>query len=693
MESTKRILTKKKLLSKSNVYTITAQKNKNKQNDQNQYLSESGATTTSSVSSNTKKKYNNGNFKTPEKKDEEKITNTNYIKKMNKIYSKGIINIKDTKNKNSKGNNNNSINNEINNKQYTRSISLVNIDSNNNINNNNKNISNNNINSNSNNKQDLNNLYDKNKLGMKNKNIYIIKKNKNKNLGNKKFFPSPLSINNLDNTSNNLILYSDSENFVKTENKKLNQSLHIMNNHNLTVNKNLEESYFNLENKIKEKLAPKNILNYYDNNKGYYSEFEQKKEKEKEKEKSGILNLEELLMTEEKLSAVINCLKDKKPCAEECFEWMNSYGQSDLILHIEKYFVKEQFIRLIKVSMNLNIFSLILSYIISLNEKSFEKFWNNLFEIMSINHRIFILICKYFSNKIMDRNIWVEKLNQLITGYDSSFKNTSQIMKEIGIFCNYLINLIPNILTLYANLELISIYNSLEKISSIELISIYREKFHKNLNQNGSIFASSAYFKKNKIFEEKPQSPFLQKKLNNKKYTLVLDLDETLIHFKPNPFNESSGKIMIRPFLYDFLRSVKKYYELVIFTAATEDYANPIINAIEKDEKFFDHRLYRIHTTIVDNDFVKDLSKLGRDLNRTIIVDNMKQNYKNQPDNGITIRPFWGKDVEDTALVDLLDILKKIAENDMNVISGLKFFKEDIISKVSSNILRRAQNK
>jgi CTD small phosphatase-like protein 2 len=213
------------------------------------------------------------------------------------------------------------------------------------------------------------------------------------------------------------------------------------------------------------------------------------------------------------------------------------------------------------------------------------------------------------------------------------------------------------------------------------------------LNQNGSIFASSAYFKKNKIFEEKPQSPFLQKKLNNKKYTLVLDLDETLIHFKPNPFNESSGKIMIRPFLYDFLRSVKKYYELVIFTAATEDYANPIINAIEKDEKFFDHRLYRIHTTIVDNDFVKDLSKLGRDLNRTIIVDNMKQNYKNQPDNGITIRPFWGKDVEDTALVDLLDILKKIAENDMNVISGLKFFKEDIISKVSSNILRRAQNK
>ena len=292
----------------------------------------------------------------------------------------------------------------------------------------------------------------------------------------------------------------------------------------------------------------------------------------------------------------------------------------------------------------------------------------------------------------MDRNLWVEKLKQLISSYDSSFKNTLQIMKEITIFCNYLQNLIQNILSVYPKLELISIYNSLQNISSIELISIYREKIHKNMNQNGSIFASSSYFRTNKINTSNIKFPFLEKK-SDKKYTLVLDLDETLIHFKPNPNNDSSGKIMIRPFLYDFLRSVKKYYELIIFTAATEDYANPIINAIERDEKYFEHRLYRMHTTIIDNDFVKDLSKLGRDLNRTIIVDNMKQNYKNQPDNGITIRPFWGKDVEDTALVDLLDILKKIAENNMNVVSGLKYFKEDIISKVSSNILRRAQNK
>ena len=655
MENAKKILTKRKIVSNVNSHLNNEQKN-DRQNEKNQNLSESGATTTSSISSNTKNKDSNGNYKTPKKNIFQNLSSPSYMKKIQKIYSKGIIKNKNSKNSNI---NNNKVNNNNESKNYNRSISLISIDN--------------------------------NKINCNKRNIYIIKKNKI--VGNATQIPSPLNMTNLDNSSNDLInsnINSDTEkNSTRTEIRKYTPSIHNSNNINLTINKNLGKSFFNKENNINNKISPKNILDSYENNmigNGYYSEAEKKGRK------SEILNLEELLMTEEKLSAVINCLRDKKPCAEECFEWMNSFAQSELIYNIDKYFVKEQFIKMIKISINANIFSLILCYVISIDEKIFENFWNNLFEIMKINHRILILMCKYFSNKIIDRNLWVEKLKQLISGYDSGIKNTFQIMKEISIFCNFLQNLIINILNVYPKLELISIYNSLQNISSIELISIYRENIHKNMNQNGSIFASSSYFRTNKINTTNVKYPFLEKK-SNKKYTLVLDLDETLIHFKPNPNNDSSGKIMIRPFLYDFLRSVKKYYELIIFTAATEDYANPIINAIEKDEKFFEYRLYRMHTTIIDNDFVKDLSKLGRDLNRTIIVDNMKQNYKNQPDNGITIRPFWGKDVEDTALVDLLDILKKIAENNMNVISGLKYFKEDIISKVSSNILRRAQNK
>ena len=184
--------------------------------------------------------------------------------------------------------------------------------------------------------------------------------------------------------------------------------------------------------------------------------------------------------------------------------------------------------------------------------------------------------------------------------------------------------------------------------------------------------------------------PYLKNNLN-KPYTLVLDLDETLIHFKMNPNQSTSGILQIRPYLYDFLSNVKKYYELVVFTAATQDYADPIIDAIEEKGKFFDYRLYRVHTSIINNDFVKDLSKLGRNLSNVIIVDNMPQNYQLQPNNGINIRPFWGKDQNDMALKDLIDILLNIALLKMNVIEGLRKYKEDIIRKITSNMFRREQ--
>ena len=212
------------------------------------------------------------------------------------------------------------------------------------------------------------------------------------------------------------------------------------------------------------------------------------------------------------------------------------------------------------------------------------------------------------------------------------------------------------------------------------------------MNLNGSIIASSTYFQenKNKINNFVP-TPYLKNK-SNKKYTLVLDLDETLIHFKPHPNSDSSGILQFRPFLSEFLTILREFYELVVFTAATQDYADPIIDAIEQKGTKFDHRLYRIHTNVIKNDFVKDLSNLGRDMSKIIIVDNMEQNYKLQPENGITIRPFWGKDTNDMALYDLIAILTQIVKKNMDVRDGIRIFKEDIISKVTSNIFRRVQN-
>ena len=69
---------------------------------------------------------------------------------------------------------------------------------------------------------------------------------------------------------------------------------------------------------------------------GYYSESDQRKEK------SAVLNIEEILMTEEKLSAVISCISNGITCEEECFDWFNSYFNTALSNYIEKYFIKER---------------------------------------------------------------------------------------------------------------------------------------------------------------------------------------------------------------------------------------------------------------------------------------------------------------------------------------------------------------
>ena len=111
----------------------------------------------------------------------------------------------------------------------------------------------------------------------------------------------------------------------------------------------------------------------------------------------------------------------------------------------------------------------------------------------------------------------------------------------------------------------------------------------------------------------------------SRKYTLVLDLDETLIHFEEKP--DGTSQFLIRPYAQEFLKTVAVYYEVIIFTAALQDYADYVLDRMDT-QNTITHRLYRNHTTIADNVYQKDLSRLGRDLSKTLIVDNNAENFQ-----------------------------------------------------------------
>lgn len=106
-------------------------------------------------------------------------------------------------------------------------------------------------------------------------------------------------------------------------------------------------------------------------------------------------------------------------------------------------------------------------------------------------------------------------------------------------------------------------------------------------------------------------------------YTLVLDLDETLVHYVEVG---NQGECLIRPGAIKFLEEMGKYFEVVIFTAATQDYADWAIEQIDHQSNISD-RFYRQHAIPCGPVYIKDLSRLGRDLNRMIIVDNVPENF------------------------------------------------------------------
>lgn len=118
---------------------------------------------------------------------------------------------------------------------------------------------------------------------------------------------------------------------------------------------------------------------------------------------------------------------------------------------------------------------------------------------------------------------------------------------------------------------------------------------------------------------------------------------------------------MVRPGVTRFLLDLSTYYEIVIFTAALQEYADWILDQIDQ-RKCISHRLYRHHTRQRSDFAIKDLSCLGRDLRKTVIVDNIPENFHYlQPFNGILIKS-WYDDLEDQELDKLLPFLKGMAQ-------------------------------
>jgi len=186
------------------------------------------------------------------------------------------------------------------------------------------------------------------------------------------------------------------------------------------------------------------------------------------------------------------------------------------------------------------------------------------------------------------------------------------------------------------------------------------------------------------------------------------------------------------------MKEMSKIFEIVIFTAGGGEYAEAVLKALGECSKYVDHILSWDHVTIIssskepavitfaDNDmldmsdgrgsqtnsiskqsrlsklsasgvfennvvsegisYVKDLSKLGRDLSKLLIVDNLPQNYANHPENGICISDWTGEDQDDKAFVELANFLKSVAQASSSSNADLRATLSEYFDKYRSQL-------
>lgn len=160
------------------------------------------------------------------------------------------------------------------------------------------------------------------------------------------------------------------------------------------------------------------------------------------------------------------------------------------------------------------------------------------------------------------------------------------------------------------------------------------------------------------------------------KICLVLDLDETLVHGSLEPIdgpdlvvpcvlNQDRIDVFIRkrPGVERFLAKVGDLFEVVVYTASMGQYASKVVAEFDTTKQV-KAELYRESCILTQRGYVKDLSRLRRDLSRTIIIDNSHESVMFQPENAIVCVSFFTDpdDIELDLIGDFLESIKDVKD-------------------------------
>ena len=257
--------------------------------------------------------------------------------------------------------------------------------------------------------------------------------------------------------------------------------------------------------------------------------------------------------------------------------------------------------------------------------------------------------------------------------YKPIFNCLDQLMKNIN-------NESTQSIVSRVNETILFFYNhSYYSLNNINVVN-NKKDIKKNINNKKEIDKKTVDGNKNKrkqdVIEDNGDGdgtvnpPFIKAKME-KKFCLVLDIDETLSHTIKLPFG---NYFLVRPGALELIKDLSYYYEVDIFTAALKHYADNILNKLDRNNNYISYRLYRCHCTYEDGKSVKKLGLIGRDLSKIIFVDDIRRNAKYNPQNLFLVSK-WIDNIYDNELIKLKEKLEVIAisgQFDDDITKGLE---------------------
>ena len=270
-----------------------------------------------------------------------------------------------------------------------------------------------------------------------------------------------------------------------------------------------------------------------------------------------------------------------------------------------------------------------------------------------------------------------------MNNFEQNFHNNNKIIKNLIL---YLLNNLSYINEKIAN-NILEIFNLSKKLKKAKLKTVLNNHIRCNelINEKiKRIIRESISPDKGNITDDdedsenlpQPEAPYFSPKNpeDKREYCLVLDLDETLVHYFED---ENEAYVKVRMGAENFIRQLSKYCEIAIFTASTKYYADIVIDGLDCKD-LIDYRLYRQHTTSINGINIKDLSRLGRDMNKIIIIDNIEENYQLQPNNGLNICDFEGDENDNELDFLLKDLLKVVEQPGKNICEELPLIRRNM---------------